>query len=181
MHRTTSALIFSAVLLSMLMSFGSPALAVAQSDDSSDPQPVVVTFETADGSTFRAVLEQPADIAAVEAALAGDGDAGIPNGNLAYGDSGVNAPHGWHMVDTMLADITIELCDGTASMVDDDIEYWVETVGRFCPWSATVIAVEPVDLPDPGDGIPDQVRQLVERLITVLQAILADLMPQQAD
>ena len=146
-----------AVLIALLV-LPAPLGAVAQADSGATLQPVVVTFASADGSTFRTVLDQPADIASVEAALAGDSYAGIPNGALAYGDGGINAPHGWRLEGTTLADVTIEVCDGTAAMVDADLTYWVETVGRFCPWSATVLAVEPVNPPDvgeelgPGDG-----------------------------
>lgn len=145
-----------ALLLAMLVlpvpTFGSAA---QEATPDSAVSPVVVTFASADGSTFRAELEQPADIAAAQAALAGDGNAGIPNGALAYGDGGINAPHEWHMEGTTLADVTIELCDGTATMVDEDVTYWVETVGQFCPWTATVVAVEPVMPPDNGEPPDD--------------------------
>lgn len=193
MRRTiNTALFVVTALLAMLASSMSSSLA-AQTDGDSTTGSVIVNFESADGSTFRAVLALPADIAAVEAALAGDGYAGIPNGALAYGDGGVNAPHDWHMVDTELADITIEVCDGTASMVDEDVAYWVENVGRFCPWSATVVAIEPVNGIDPGDGnafpppptsgegvdeFTDQVRQWINALIAALLAILTDLRQQ---
>jgi hypothetical protein len=141
-----------ALLLAML-TIPAPAGANAvQATPDDGSEPVVVTFASADGSTFRTEMEQPADIAAVRDALAGDGYAGIPNGTLAYGDGGINAPHDWHMEGTTLADFTIELCDGTATMVDEDVTYWVETVGQFCPWSATVVAVDPLSPPDDGDG-----------------------------
>lgn len=193
MRRTTNTALFLVALLLAVLTTSASPLSAAQTDDGNVPQPVIVTFKSADGSTFRAVLELPADIAAVEAALAGDGYAGIPNGALAYGDGGVNAPHDWHMVDTELADITIEVCDGTASMVDQDVAYWVENVGRFCPWSATVVAIEPVNGTDPGDGnafpppptsgegvdeYTDQVRQWINALIAALLAILTDLRQQ---
>ncbi|MBA2758511.1 MAG: hypothetical protein H0U38_02350 [Chloroflexia bacterium] len=193
MRRTTNTALFLVALLLAVLTTSASPLSAAQTDDGNVPQPVIVTFKSADGSTFRAVLELPADIAAVEAALAGDGYAGIPNGALAYGDGGVNAPHDWHMVDTELADITIEVCDGTASMVDEDVAYWVENVGRFCPWSATVVAIEPVNGTDPGDGnafpppptsgegvdeYTDQVRQWINALIAALLAILTDLRQQ---
>ena len=142
-----------------------PLGGIAQEEPNAILQPVVVTFASADGSTFRTVLEQPADIVAVETALAGDGYAGIPNGALAYGDGGVNGPHGWHMKETALADVTIEVCDGTSAMVDADVTYWVETVGRFCPWSATVLFIEIVNPPEggdePGDGDLDQLVQQI--------------------
>ena len=105
--------------------------------------PAIVTFSGPDGSTFRAVLADPIDIAKAEVALAGDGNAGIPAGALAAGDGGVNAPHAWHMVGTTFVEITIELCDGTATMVDANLDYWLTSVGQFCPWSARVIAIEP--------------------------------------
>lgn len=170
------------VLFTML-GLVAPPIAVAQVDPSATSQPVIVTFASADGSTFRTVLAQPADVAAVETALAGDGYAGIPNGVLAYGDGGVNAPHGWHMVDTALADMTIEVCDGTASMVDADVTYWVETVGRFCPWSATVLAIEPVDPSNGGTEDPDDeaLEQLVQEIIAVLTRILDDLLNDTSD
>ncbi len=188
MRRIPVMLFATVVLLSTFLGSGG---ASAQTDAAS---PVIVTFASADGSTFRAVLAQPEDISRAEAALAGDGYAGIPNGALAYGDGGVNIGHNWHMVGTTLADFTIEVCDGTASMVDADVTYWVETVGRFCPWSATVIAIEPVNQPDPDDGLtlpppPDSVEEVDEYtdlleqeteafialLIAALLTILADL------
>jgi hypothetical protein len=168
------------ILLAMLIAVLSTSGSAAQSATGTESKPVIVTFETADGSTFRAVLAEPADIAAAHEALAGDGNAGIPSGALAYGDGGINAPHDWHMEATMLAEVTIELCDGTAAMVDEDVTYWVETVGQFCPWSATVIAVEPLapaggdddgvaDLPTTGMGEP----AVGPRTITVAAVLVA--------
>lgn len=174
---------FYVTVLLVMLGLVAPPVAIAQADPGGSPQPVVVTFASADGSTFRTVLAQPADIAAVETALAGNGYAGIPNGALAYGDGGVNAPHGWHMEETALADVTIEVCDGTAAMVDADITYWVETVGRFCPWSATVLAIEPMAPSDGGTEDPDDeaLEQLVQEIIAVLTRILADLVNEQSD
>lgn len=190
MGRIVFALLFVVALFGTLVPSASSRVIAAQTDPGTISHPVIVTFATADGSTFRTLLTQPADIAAVQAALAGDGYAGIPTGALAYGDGGVNAPHNWHMVGTTLADITIELCDGTATMVDEDTTYWVETVGRFCPWSATIIAVEPLNPIDPGNGFTlppppgsaeevdaylEQVMHLVDILVAELLKILANL------
>jgi hypothetical protein len=140
-----------AVLIAILLSSAN----VVQPAIGAESEPVIVTFETADGSTFRTVLAEPTDIATAREALAGDGKAGIPTGALAHGDGGINAPHDWHMNGTTFADVTIELCDGTAAMVDEDVTYWVETVGQFCPWSATVIAVEPLAPTGDDDGVSD--------------------------
>jgi hypothetical protein len=40
-----------------------------------------------------------------------------------------------------LADVTIELCDGLPSHIDDDLGYWVRTVKRYCPWGAVPLRV----------------------------------------
>lgn|GEM_PF-1522241 len=115
---------------------------------------MVATFETADGSTYKALLEGEANLNRAEDALAEDGDAGIPNGELVAGDGGINAPHEWHVINVELVDVTIELCDATAAMVDDNLDYWLDTVGRFCPWNTVLIALDPVvnELPDTGIG-----------------------------
>ncbi|HKX75371.1 MAG TPA: hypothetical protein VJR05_08260 [Acidimicrobiia bacterium] len=102
----------------------------------------VVTFETADGSTFKVRVEDAGTLERLRDALeSGDGRAGIPNGRLAAGDGGVNTGHEWHLVDLEMVDIAIEVCDGTASMVDADLDYWLNTVGRFCSWDARVVAI----------------------------------------
>ncbi len=36
----------------------------------------------------------------------------------------------------------IELCDGTPSQVEANLDYWVDTVQRFCPWSAKIVRIE---------------------------------------
>ncbi|HWO93978.1 MAG TPA: hypothetical protein VNL92_04375 [Dehalococcoidia bacterium] len=121
------------------------ALLLLGSADAQTAGQAIVTFETADGSTYRVLLTDPDDIARAEEALAGDGRAGIPNGELRPGDGGVNTGHAWHVVDVHFADLTIELCDGTASMVDENLDYWLNVVGSFCPWSARVVDVSTAD------------------------------------
>jgi hypothetical protein len=102
----------------------------------------LVTFETPDGSRFVVQVDDPATVDRLRNALALDGRAGIPNGRLEPGDGGFNSGHEWHMVEVELVDIAIEVCDGTASMVDDDLDYWLNTVGRYCPWDARVVAID---------------------------------------
>jgi hypothetical protein len=50
----------------------------------------------------------------------------------------------WHPdpQDVEFADATIELCDGRPSYVEANKDYWINTVGSFCPWSAIVTAVD---------------------------------------
>lgn len=102
----------------------------------------VVTWETVDGSRFYTEISDPDSLAQIRAALESDGRAGIPNGRLVRGNGGVNQGHQWHMVDVELVEMAIELCDGTATMVDDDLDYWIDTVGQYCPWDARVVAIE---------------------------------------
>lgn len=63
------------------------------------------------------------------------------NGPIARGSGGYNHPWSWHFVPTewQLVASAIELCDGTPPMVEDDLDYWVDHVGHFCPWSAYVV------------------------------------------
>ena len=108
-----------------------------------EPQAYVATIETARGR-FRAVITDPAMVELARQELTGGTDVGVPYGPLAWGDGGVNRGHRWHVTELRFADFTIELCDGTARMVDRDTRYWVETVGSFCPWSGTVVKLEPL-------------------------------------
>ena len=49
-------------------------------------------------------------------------------------DPGVNAPWSWHIDPATLefADMTIEVCDGLPSYVEDG----TVTSDQYCPWSA---------------------------------------------
>lgn len=69
------------------------------------------------------------------------GREGVVLGRLAAGDGGFNAPRSWHMVPGTVEtpDAAIEVCDGIPSMAEADLDYWLDTVGRFCPWGARVV------------------------------------------
>jgi hypothetical protein len=36
------------------------------------------------------------------------------------------------------AEATIELCDGCPQFLEDDLDYWIDTVQHFCPWTTRV-------------------------------------------
>ncbi|HEU4842314.1 MAG TPA: hypothetical protein VFT09_12750, partial [Ilumatobacteraceae bacterium] len=74
------------------------------------------------------------------ALLAGEEVASIPLGTVVRDDPGVNAPWSWHIDPATLefADMTIEVCDGLPSFVEDG----TVTSDQYCPWSAEVVAVE---------------------------------------
>lgn len=124
------------ILLMLVASIGSFGLTACGGPDG----PYAV-WQTNDGKEFVTKVTDDVTLNALRVALESDGRAGIPNGVLQHGDGGFNTGHEWHMVSVELAEVAIELCDGTVSMVDSDVDYWVDTVGRYCPWDTKVIAI----------------------------------------
>ncbi len=103
--------------------------------------PVVVTFEVAGGERFRVLLTDPADIAIADRLVAGEDAPSIPNGRVVRGDTGVNEGFTWSLDpnDFEFADVTIEVCDGIPS----DVEQGLVTSDRYCPWSAVIADIQP--------------------------------------
>lgn len=62
------------------------------------------------------------------------------NGVVDRGDAGQNAPWNWHFVldRWTMADASIEICDGTPTFVEENLELWLEQVGQYCPWDSVV-------------------------------------------
>lgn len=90
---------------------------------------------------FLATATDPALIAMVRAELSlqqADRRLHI-NGRIAAGNGG-NLGWSWHFVpdEWALAEISVEVCDGTPRMVEDDLDRWTQIVGRFCPWASRV-------------------------------------------
>jgi len=91
------------------------------------------------GETFRIALNTPQQLAAAQSAMAG-GSARIPNGRIVAGTD-VNIGWSWHLEDVTFAQATIEVCDGRPSDVERlGVSFGA---GRFCPWSATVLRIDP--------------------------------------
>lgn len=111
---------------------------------SSGPQPVVATFQVAGDETYKIELATPELIEHARQLLDGQDVAAIPLGTVVRDDAGPNEPWSWHIDPATLefADITIEVCDGLPSYVEDG----TVTSEQYCPWSAQVIAI---------DGLPD--------------------------
>ncbi|HSM37903.1 MAG TPA: hypothetical protein VK838_01115 [Candidatus Limnocylindrales bacterium] len=121
----------------------SPSATASPADsDPIDGSSVIVTFRVANDEEYRVMLTDPQDVATARSLLAGEAAPSIPNGRVLPGDGGVNAPWGWHIDpgDFEFAEVTTEVCDGTPSMV----EAGTVSGERFCPWSAQVVAVDPV-------------------------------------
>jgi hypothetical protein len=64
-------------------------------------------------------------------------------GKLVHGDGGFNSPWPWHLDpdSVRMAEISIELCDGRPSLIEEELDYWLETVGTYCPWSSKVVSI----------------------------------------
>lgn len=90
--------------------------------------------------TFTVRAEDDAAIRGLEARLE-SAEEGVVLGTLAAGDGGFNEPWSWHLVPGTIEvpDLATEVCDGTPSMVENDLDYWLSSVGRFCPWGARVV------------------------------------------
>lgn len=62
----------------------------------------------------------------------------FPAGPIAAGNGSFNLNWGWHFTDVSLVEAAVEVCDGTPSMVQANLNYWLTTVRNFCPWAAYV-------------------------------------------
>lgn len=93
-----------------------------------------------EGDTFRVRIRDSDVIEEAERLIESD-DERILNAPLRRGDGGFNAPWSWHLDpdEVTFADMTTEVCDGCPHMIEEDLDYWVDTVGRYCPWSTDVI------------------------------------------
>jgi hypothetical protein len=135
-------------LLLAIATLGAIASALLATHGTSQANNAIIATFDVQGEAFRVRIENSATIMQVRALEDGSGTATIPNGRILRGSDG-NAPWSWHLDpdDIEMAEFAIELCDGTPSLVEDDVDYWVDTVGRFCPWSATLVSVEEVAEP----------------------------------
>jgi hypothetical protein len=116
------------VVLVAVLGTASPAHAASRA--------YLATFLTPAGH-FTALIDDPAAMARIDETFrAGSVAIGIPNGVVVRGDGGVNPNHDWHLDDVELADVTTEVCDGTADYVDEHLDEWIDQVGRYCPWGA---------------------------------------------
>lgn len=96
----------------------------------------------ADGQ-FYAVTDDPEVIRGARAQLAIPADQRrlAINGPIGRGDGGHNEPWSWHFApgEWELLTVGAEACDGTPQMVEDNIDYWVDNLGHFCPWAAYLV------------------------------------------
>jgi len=114
----------------------SAALAGCAAEEPGSP---VATFEVV-GESYRIELATPELVEHAERLLAGEDVAAIPVGTVVRGDPGVNEPWSWHIDPATLefADMTIEVCDGLPSYVEDG----TVTSEQYCPWSARIVSID---------------------------------------
>lgn len=128
---------------------GLVALAASCSTSPVAPSPnlrggVVATFEVG-AERFRVFVTNPAAIEQLVALQRGLGLGSIPNGRVRRGPGagGHNAPFSWHLdpVDIAMAELTIELCDGSPAFVESHVGEYVDVIGRYCPWGARLVSL----------------------------------------
>jgi hypothetical protein len=62
------------------------------------------------------------------------------NGPIERGNGGHNFDWSWHFVPGtwILTGASAEVCNGGPQGVEDDLDYWIDTVQSLCPWSSYV-------------------------------------------
>jgi|WetSurMetagenome_2_1015567.scaffolds.fasta_scaffold88289_1 hypothetical protein len=104
---------------------------------------ILVTFDVV-GEKYSIFMTNKKTIEDIFSVQNGQSQATIPNGKLVRGKVPYNAPWNWHIdsEDIQMAEMTIELSDGTPSQVENDLDYWINTVTRFSPWSAKIVKIQ---------------------------------------
>jgi hypothetical protein len=109
-------------------------------------------LHTSDSTTFVARTTDEAVIDDVEQQLALPLEERSKHiaGPIAPGNGGHNGDYPWHFVagEWALTEAATETCDARPSRVSENISYFVEEVGRYCPRNARVL--EKVSEPDDG-------------------------------
>lgn len=129
--RAITAVIFAAALAATTVGCATSGPAV----------PSVATF-VIEGQEFKVELITPELVEHAQQLLAGEEVASIPVGTIVRNDPSVNEPWSWHIDPATLefTDFTTEVCDGLPEYVEDG----TLTSDIYCPWLATVTAVEPL-------------------------------------
>src|SRR5215212_9514731 len=105
----------------------------------------LATFEVG-GERFRVWTTNPKTIHDLHELQQGTSTANIPDGRILYGPGRAkhNAPYHWHLdpQDITMAEVAIEVCDGLPSYVEENVDEFVEGVGRYCPWAARLVELQ---------------------------------------
>ena len=62
------------------------------------------------------------------------------NGYIDSTNGGFNNPWNWHIIpnEWVLAEMSIGLCNGTPQQVENDLDYWLNSVGQLCNWNSFI-------------------------------------------
>lgn len=114
---------------------------VACDDEATGPGDSATFVIAVEDERFRVRIENQAAIAEARALIASGLSKNI-TGDIRRGNGGVNTGFSWHLrpESVAFADMTIELCDGRPSYVEENVDYYVDTVKRYCPWGARVVS-----------------------------------------
>ena len=85
----------------------------------------------------------------------------IISGNIARGNGGFNLHWSWHFKtgEWGLVDLATEVCDAWPQFVEDNLDYFIDTLnGQFCPWASkvyeeTTVSVASSDIPNFKIGV----------------------------
>jgi hypothetical protein len=106
---------------------------------------VLATFAVGE-EQFKVWVTDEATIQQLRDLESGDSLATIPNGRLVEGagEADHNAPWTWHLdpADFEMAEFTMEACDGQPSHVEDNLDEFISSVGRYCPWTAQLVDLQ---------------------------------------
>ena len=154
--RRTSLARIASRLTCTLAAAAALGLAVAGPARADSPPPPVAppafaTFSFADGKTVRAFVSDPQTVAQLMEIAAGKKKDMIPNGIIVDdrpGKSPYDPKWSWHFKPETIhmADVTIEVCDGTPSYIEENMDEWFQgqKEARYCSWSAHLEKLEPV-------------------------------------
>ena len=106
-----------------------------------DPMPTQglwVTFSVRD-EQFKAVVTQSKSMAYVLNYLSGHETKKVPNGKLLKVGE-FNPGWSWHLDpdSIVFTDLSIELCDGRPTYIEEHEDDWLLSVKNYCPWSAVI-------------------------------------------
>jgi hypothetical protein len=107
--------------------------------DPSAPTSAIFVVEVVD-ERFRVLLTR-AEVIEQARELMETGESRVLMGRLAAGDGGFNFGYDWHLEPESVGfhDAAIEVCDGLPSHVEEDVQYWLGTVGTYCPWNSRIV------------------------------------------
>ena len=131
-----------------LLALGLVAAALTSCSDAGTGVGSGATFVVVVGSEqFRVLIDDEQLITQARRMITGAEPQKIVNGELDNGDGGFNTGYRWHMKPSTVsfADLTIELCDGRPSDIESNLNYWINTVKRYCPWGGQIVAEVGVD------------------------------------